>query len=711
MIRRLLLVFLIVIAIAAFFAFDLGQYFTLESLRSQQQAIDDYYRAHPVSTLAFYFLIYVLSAALALPVAVWLTLAGGAVFGLWTGVLVISFASSIGALCSFLVSRFLLRDWVQRRFSGKLRAINRGIEKDGGFYLFTLRLVPIFPFWVINVTMGLTPMRALPFYLISQLGMFPATVIYVNAGTELAKLTSTGNILSPTLVLSLTLLGLFPLIAKKTLDMLKAKRVLRGHTKPKRFDRDMVVIGAGSAGLVCAYLAAALRAKVTLIEKNKMGGDCLNTGCVPSKTLLRTSHLLHEIHNAKRYGIKNASAEFDFADIMQRVQQSITAIEPHDSVERYTALGVDVRIGDAHIVSPYHIRIDGGETLSTRNIVVATGARPFVPALSGLDSVSYSTSDTIWDLRDLPQRLVVLGGGPIGCELAQGFARLGSDVTIVEQLPQLLQHEDQDIAERVYSHLTNEGIHVHLQHRATAVEQTNSGPRLICECDGVNAAIPFDHLLIALGRKAYVTGYGLEELDVQLIGSGTLEVNDYLQTSYPNIYACGDVVGQYHFTHTASHQAWYATINALFGRFKKFRADYSVIPWATFTDPEVARVGLNEHDAKQQKIPYEVTTFNLDELDRAIVDSAAHGIIKVLTVPGKDRILGVTIVGNRASEWIVEFVSAMKHRIGLNKVLGTIHIYPTFAEANKYVAGAWKRAHAPQFALSLLEKLHRWQRG
>jgi len=709
MIRRLLLAVLIAALIGAFFIFDLQKYFSLDFLKTQQQLIDGYYQAHPARTLIIYFLVYVFASALALPAALWLTLAGGAIFGLWTGVVVVSFASSLGALLSFLVSRFLLRDWVQDRFGQKLKMINEGVKKEGGFYLLTMRLVPVFPFWVVNVAMGLTPIKALPYYLVSQLGMFPATVIYVNAGRELAKLTSSGDILSPTLFFSLSLLGIFPLVAKRSIDAIKARRVLRRYDRPRQFDRDIVVIGGGSAGLVSAYLAATLRAKVTLIEEQKMGGDCLNTGCVPSKTLLRTARLIHEIRHAERFGLDQATEKHTLANVMQKVRESITAIEPHDSVERYTKLGVDVRLGKGYILSPYEVRIKD-ETLTTRNIVVATGASPCVPKIEGLAPEHFSTSDTVWNLQQFPRKLVVMGGGPVGCELAQAFARLGSEVTIVEMLPRLLHHEDPDISERVYSSFVQEGIHVRLGQRAVAVKTDSGETRLHCASSEGDTEFLFDHLLIATGRIPHTREYGLNELGIRLTESGSIEVNDFLQTNYPNIFACGDVAGPYHFTHTASHQAWYATVNALFGSVKKFRVDYSVIPRATFTDPEVARVGLNELEAKGNGINYEVTTFDLNDLDRAIVDSTNTGVVKVLTVPGKDRILGATIVGSHASEWIVEFVSAMRHRSGLNKILQTVHIYPTFAEANKYAAGVWKRRHAPDFALRLLERYHGWRR-
>ena len=479
--------------------------------------------------------------------------------------------------------------------------------------------------------------------------------------------------------------------------------------KPKKFDRNLVVLGAGSAGLVTSYIAAAVKAKVTLIEKNLMGGDCLYTGCVPSKALIRSAKFLAHARRANEFGFKSADVEFDFADIMQRVQRVIKTIEPHDSAERYSELGVECITGEAKITSPWTVEVNG-KTLTTRSIVIAAGAHPFVPPIPGIEHVSYYTSDTIWELRELPKRLIVLGGGPIGCELAQCFTRFGSHVSQIEMLPRLLIREDTEMSELVMQRFIKEGISVLTNHKAKEFLIENDEKVLICEHQGKDVRIAFDALLVAVGRAANTTGYGLEDLGIPTTSSKTVETNEFLQTLYPNIFACGDVAGPFQFTHTAAHQAWYAAVNALFGDFKKFKVDYSVIPWATFTDPEVARVGLNEIEAKENNIPYEVTTYAIDDLDRAIADEEAHGMIKVLTVPGKDRILGVTIAGEHAGDLIAEYVSAMRNKIGLNKILGTIHIYPTLAEANKYVAGNWKRAHAPQQLLKWVEKYHTWRR-
>lgn len=480
--------------------------------------------------------------------------------------------------------------------------------------------------------------------------------------------------------------------------------------KPKQFDRNLIVIGGGSAGLVSALIAAAVNAKVTLIEKHKMGGDCLNTGCVPSKALIKSAKVASLIKRSNEFGINVSESNVDFAAVMERVQSVISKIEPHDSVERFESLGVECIEGEARITSPWTVEING-KILSALSIIIATGARPFVPPIKGIDQVDYLTSDNLWDIRELPKRLVVLGGGPIGCELTQAFARLGSQVTQIEMLPRIMIREDDEIAAMVTKRFQDEGVDIRTKHTAQEVVIRDNQKILVCEHGNQTVEIEFDEILVAVGRAANTSGFGLEELGVELNPNKTIRVNEKLQTSLPNIYACGDVAGPYQFTHTAAHQAWYATVNALFGKFKSFKVDYSVIPWATFTDPEVARVGLNEQEAKEKGIPYDVTSYGIDDLDRAITEGEDHGVVKVLTVPGKDKILGVTIIGDHAGELITEYISAMKHGFGMNKILGTIHIYPTLSEANKFAAGVWKKANAPQTLLKLVAKYHRWMRS
>lgn len=717
--RKLLLLLAVLIGVVAFFAFDLGRFFSLDFLKQSQARFAELREQQPLTLAAGFFLVYVAVTALSLPGATIVTLAGGAIFGLGWGLLIVSFASSIGATLAFLTARFLLRDSVQSRFGQRLAEVDKGIQKDGAFYLFTLRLIPVVPFFVINLLMGLTTMKAWTFYWVSQLGMLAGTAVYVNAGTQLGQLESLKGIVSPGLLGSFVLLGLFPLIARKIVEAVQKRKVYAkwAGVRPRTFDRNLIVIGAGAGGLVSAYIAAAVKAKVTLIEAHKMGGDCLNYGCVPSKALIKSAKLAHQMRHASHYGLADATPAFSFKAVMQRIHDVIAAIEPHDSVERYTGLGVEVLQGYAKLVNPWTVEValNGGGTqrLTARSIVIAAGARPFVPPLPGLNDVGYVTSDTLWDafakLDEIPKRLVVLGGGPIGCELAQSFARLGAQVTQVEMAPRIMIREDEEVSALAKASLEADGVAVLTGHKALRCELVNGEKTLVVEHGGAEKRIAFDQLLCAVGRVARLTGYGLEDLGIPT--NRTVETNEYLQTIYPNIYAAGDVAGPFQFTHTAAHQAWYAAVNALFGDVRKFKADYSVIPWATFIDPEVARVGLNEQDAKEKKIPYEVTTYGIDDLDRAIADSEAHGFVKVLTVPGKDKILGVTIVGTHAGDLLAEYVLAMKHGLGLNKILGTIHTYPTLAEANKYAAGEWKRAHQPEKLLAWVKKYHDWRRG
>lgn len=726
---RVLLLIILAAGIAAFFALGLQRYLTLDYLKAAQGEFTALYAERPLTVIAAYFGIYVAVTALSLPGALIMTLAGGAIFGLWVGTLVVSFASSVGATLAMLAARYVLRDSVKGRFGARLAEIDRGVQRDGPFYLFTLRLVPALPFFAINLLMGLTAMKAGTFYVVSQLGMLAGTLVYVNAGTQLAQITSLQGIVSPGLIGSFVLLGLFPLVAKKIVDAVKARKVYAkwADRKPARYDRNMVVIGAGAAGLVTSYIAAAVKAKVTLVEAHKMGGDCLNYGCVPSKALIKTATLVRQMRHSAEYGVKSAEWQLDFAQVMQRVERVVADIAPHDSVERYTSLGVDVVTGRATIIDPWHVKIvreNGGEqVLSTRAIVIATGAQPFVPPLPGLQEVGYLTSDTLWELREQPKHLVVLGGGPIGCELAQAFARLGTEVTQIEMAPRLMGREDEDVSAYARQVLEADGVRVLTGHKALRCERggamgqgeggegagVGEAKFIVVEAGGVEKRIPFDQLLCAVGRVARLSGFGLEELGIPV--QRTVVVNEYLETLYPNILAAGDVAGPFQFTHTAAHQAWYAAVNGLFGTFRKFKADYSVIPWVTFIDPEVARVGLNEQDAKEKGVAYEVTRYGIDDLDRAIADSAAHGWVKVLTVPGKDRILGVTIVGAHAGDLLAEYVLAMKHGLGLNKILGTIHTYPTMAEANKFAAGEWKRAHQPHALLAWVRRFHDWRRG
>jgi pyruvate/2-oxoglutarate dehydrogenase complex dihydrolipoamide dehydrogenase (E3) component/uncharacterized membrane protein YdjX (TVP38/TMEM64 family) len=697
--------------------------FDLTYLQQNYALLASAFAQNPLVFAVAFFGVYVLVTAASLPFATLLTLLAGALFGFWHGVLVVSFASSLGATLAMLMARYALSGMVLRKFGSRMDAINQGIAKDGAFYLFALRLTPVVPFFMVNALMGLTTISAWTFYWTSQLGMLALTAVYVNAGTQLASLHSLAGIASPALLGSLALAGLAPLLLKKLMqaNIYQPWRAVR----PQTFDRNLVVIGAGAGGLVTAYIAAAVKAKVTLIEAHKMGGDCLNYGCVPSKALIKSAKVAHQMKHAAQYGLQGTDAVPSFKAVMARVRALIADIEPHDSAERYTQLGVEVLQGHAKIVNPWTVEIalnDGGkQVLTTRAIVIAAGASPIVPPVAGIEHSGYLTSDTLWDafakLDDIPKRITILGGGAIGCELAQALQRLGAEVTVIEAAPRLLMREDDEVSAYARAALEADGVRVRTSHIAVRVELVEAAGVLTTKAGDVELAIPYDALVVAVGRAARLEGYGLEALGIltdkasNKTPNHTLATNDYLQTIYPNIYAAGDVAGPFQLTHAAAHQAWYAAVNALFGDFKRFKVDYRVIPAATFIDPEVARMGLNEREAVAQGVAYEVTTYGIDDLDRAIVDSAAKGFVKVLTVPGQDKILGVTIVGSHAAELIAEYILAMKHGLGLSKILGTIHIYPTFSEANKYAAGAWKRAHQPERLLAWVRRFHDWRRG
>ena len=723
--KKVVIVLIVVLVIAGFFLFGFNDLLTLQGIQSRLGQFYEWRNESPLLVGGLFFLSYVLIAAFSLPGAALMTLLAGALFGLWWGLLLASFASSVGALFAFLASRYLLRESFQSKFASKLDSINAGIEKDGGFYLFTLRLLPLFPFFLVNILMGLTTIKTWTYYWVSQIGMLAGTFVYVNAGVQLAQIESLGDIISPTLLASFALLAIFPLIAKKLLNWYKSRQVYKGWDKPKSFDRNMIVIGAGAGGLVSAYIAATVKAKVTLVEAHKMGGDCLNYGCVPSKSLIKSAKVANSMRHGEKYGLQNVEAEYDFKSVMARIQRIIATIEPHDSVERYTTLGVDVIKGYATIIDPWTVEIAVSDAdkatsiqrLTTRSIVIAAGSKPFIPPIAGLENIDYLTSDNLWEKlshqSNPPKRLVIIGGGPIGCELSQAFARLGSSVTQIERGTRLLKKEDIEVAEYAKSTLEANGVQVLVAHDAVRCERFDIdgqiSKRLTLKHNGTESVLEFDDIIIAVGRQSRLTGYGLESLGIDT--EKNIVTNDYLETKFPNILAAGDVAGPYQFTHVAAHQAWYAAVNALFGTFKKFKADYRVIPWVTFIDPEVARVGLNEQEANEKNIKYEVTRYDISDLDRAITESQAIGWVKVLTVPNKDKILGVTIVGNNAGELLAEYVLAMKHNLGLNKILGTIHTYPTMSEANKYAAGEWKRAHAPEKLLIWVEKFHNFRRS
>lgn len=709
MAKKISIIFGLVLLFVLFNQLEINQYLNFEYIKSNHSMLLEFYHSRRAMVIIVFFCGYVLVAALSLPGAAIMTILGGAIFGIFPGLLIISAASTVGALCAFLLVRLLLLDYVQHKYSHKLIKINAGIEQEGAYYLFALRLVPIMPFFLVNALMALTSIRALPYTIASMLGMLPGTFIYIFLGTNIASIDSLTGILSWPMIFSLVMLGIFPLLAKRALRWHKQYKILKQHSKPVKYDYNVVVIGGGSAGLVAAYISSQVQAKVALIESNAMGGDCLNTGCVPSKSLIKAAKIVNYQQTYNRFGLDELTVDFDFSKIMQHVKDSIDKIAPHDSIERYTKLGVECLQGQAEIIDPYRVKVKD-MLLTTKKIVIATGAKPFVPNIPGLAEVAYLTSDNIWDLKEQPKNMIVLGAGPIGLELSQAFARLGTKVSVIEMQDRILPAEDMQVSELITAKLSSI-LKIYTKHKAKAVVKKSDGNYLRVVAGEKTIDMPFDSILIALGRRANTKGLGIEKLGIDLNDNGTVRANQHLQTNYPNIYVCGDVTGPMQFTHTAGYQGTIAALNALFGYLKGFPTDYRVIPRTTFVDPEVSRVGLNEQEAIHNKIDYDVVQYDLSELDRAIVDEVDYGFVKVILAKNTDKILGVTIVSENSGELITEFVLAMKYNLGLNKILHTIHAYPTMAEANKAVAGVWRKTTTSAKTLIWLKKIFTWIRG
>lgn len=681
---------------------------SFENLKMRQLELQHWTRTHYTLAVFLYLLTYIGAAAVSLPVATVLSLAGGAVFGMLPGVLLASIGATAGGTLGFLASRFFLRDWVKARFPVRHEEFQKGIEREGSLYLITLRLTPVLPFWAINLVFGLTTMSTLVFSSVTFIGILPKLIFLVNAGGQLGEVQTLSGIMSLPVMLSLSALAIFPWLAKVALEYLRSAKIYRPFMRPSQFDYDVLVVGGGAAGLVSAYLAAALKAKVALIEKNRMGGDCLYTGCVPSKALIRSSQVAHLFRRGTEFGLQSVAPQVDFSRVFGRIQKIIEHIEPNDSVERYTGLGVDCLQGKAMIEDPFRVRL-ADRVITARNIIVATGATPIVPPIPGLMDVPHFTSETLWQLKESPGRVLVLGGGPIGCELAQAFNRLGCETSLIDKAPRLLGKEDPDVSEFILGTFRKEGIKVTLQSVVQRFEKLPTGGGKALLKNG--QIIHFDALILALGRKASVTGFGLENLQLPLRADGTLEVDECLRTRFHNVLACGDVTGPYQFTHAGSYQAGIAVLNALFAPFKYFYTDYSTMPWCTYVDPEVARLGMNETEAKAAGVEVDVHEYRMEHLDRAVCEGENRGFVKVLTEKDGSRILGVTIVGAHAGEIMAEFALAKRKNLTLNDILNTVHSYPTFAEANKFVAGIWRRRHTPARAMSFLTRFHAWRRG
>ncbi len=689
LIKKVGLIVLIIVCVIAYYRLDGNQYLNLENIKLHHQELLSAYQQNPFSFSLFYFFVYVVLVALSFPGATVLSLAGGYIFGFIKGLLIINWASTIGASVAFLMARFFFKDFLQRKFHHTFLKINQGMDREGNQYLLTLRLIPIFPFFLINILMGLTNISFWRFFIVSLIGMLPGTAVYVWAGTTLQNVNSVSDIFTSKMITIFFLVGLIPIIQSKFLIYLKQRKNYLKFSKPKKFDYNLIVIGGGAAGLVNAYIAANLKAKVLLVEESNMGGECLNYGCVPSKALISLS-------NTKKYSKTN------FAELKNEISNIIQSIAPHDSIDRYSNMGVDCEKGKANLISPFEIQING-KTFSGKKIVIATGAKPFYPTIDGLDKNKVFDYESVWKLEKLPDHLVIIGGGAIGCELALAFSKLGSKVSIIEQNA-VLASEDRDMVNHVLTGLRTSTINIFENCKIISVNHDEN--KIIFENENKITEIHFEHLLLACGKVGNTEAIS-SNLNFDLDSRNYIVVNEYLETvKYRNIYACGDVNGLKQLTNAASHQAWYTSINALFGTWKKFRIEHDFIPHAVFIEPELARVGLNELDAKRKSIEYDLYLFDASDLDRNLIERNKLGKIKVLTIKNTDQILGVTIVGEAASEILAEFVLAMKYHLGLNKVLATSHIYPSFSEQNKYVAGVWKKNSVPKYIYKILKKYH-----
>lgn len=677
----------------------------LDDLRATVAAVRARVDAHPAAAAGLFALAYVAVTALSLPLALWLTLAGGALFGHGIGIPLVALSATAGATLAFLAARHLLRDAVTRRFADRMAAIDRGVARDGWRYLLSLRLVPAIPFFAVNLAMGLTAMPLRSYVVATFVGMLPATAIYVNAGVALGRLRSPSDILTLPAAGSLVLLAALPWVARIGAGVLHRSRPAGRWTRPRRFDRNLIVIGAGAAGLVASLTAATARARVTLVEAGRMGGECLNTGCVPSKALLASARAAEAQRRGPRFGLAPAPVVVDFPAVMRRVAGVIAAIAPHDSAERYRSLGAEVLAGRARLVDPWTVEIAlaaGGTTRrSARHIVIATGSAPVVPAIEGLTTTPHVTTDTLWDrlaqMDAAPARMAILGGGAVGVELGQALQRLGSAVTLIEAGPRLLPREDPEAVALVTGRLEAEGVRILTETRALSAAPEGDGARIELAGPAGRESLRCDLLLVATGRRPRLDGIGLDDLGLDPADPG----------AWPeSLILAGDADGGPQLTHRAGASGWATAMRALAAPFWRPAVPEDGVARVVFTDPELASCGLSEAEARARGLAVETTRFDLGTLDRALADGDGdgEGIVKVLTRAGSDRILGTTIVGPHASDLAGLVVLAMRRRIGLGALQSVPFAYPTYPEALGRTGGQWRLQRLSPRLLGLAQR-------
>lgn len=649
-------------------------------------------------------------ASLGIPGALILTLLAGAVFGWKWGTVIVSVSSTAGACCAFLLSRYFFRELIGEKYSGKGKSVLDAYESKGPLFLLSLRLVPIVPYFLVNLLMGVTRIPLATFALLSAVGMFPSTMLYVKAGVNFSQIRSVSDILSKKMLLLFCFFALIPVAANWMLPRIRFWWVMRKYPKPKSFDYNFVVVGAGSAGLVAANLGARLQAKVALVERGKSGGDCLNRGCVPSKTLLAIAKGVHHRESAESVSAPYGKAKKEYTAVRRSIQRVIEQIAPHDSFERYESLGVDCFEGNAEVISPYEVKV-GEKVLTTKNVVIATGASPILPVMPGIREQGVYTSDTIWEMQDLPTRLLVLGGGAIGCELAQAFSRLGVKVTIVEKGPRILAREDERASMLLTGSLQKEGVKLFCETEAVRIDRVQEHLNVqMRRLDGSAENLEVDAVLVALGRKpnqeVFLNAKGIESLSRAAVKVDS----DLSVTTLPNFFFCGDSIGPDFFTHAAGFQGSVVALNALFGGWRKFSGTPKVMPRCIFTEPEVASVGMGEDVLKREKIPFTVCFYSWEKFDRALTEGKENGFVKVFLARGSDKILGATIVGERAGEILQQIVFAMHHGKGLGSFVNVIQPYPSYADCVRMAALAWKNNSAPKWIFPWLRDFHKWNR-
>ncbi|MBA3536096.1 MAG: FAD-dependent oxidoreductase [Tatlockia sp.] len=690
-----------------FFSLRLDKYLTFTSLRENRATLISWTKEHFFMAALLYMSCYTLAVAASVPGAVFLTLAGGFLFGVVFGTVFVIVSATLGATALFFAVRTSFGDWLAKSALSWLGRMREGFQQNAFSYLLMLRLVPLFPFWVVNIVPALLGVDAKTFIITTFFGILPGSIVYVMVGNGLSHVFEANQ--TPNLGIIFDIKVLLPLLALAALSFIPIlyKRVnpkeQKKNPKTNQIKCDLSIIGAGAGGLSVAAVAAQLGLKVVLLESGKMGGDCLNYGCVPSKSLLAAGKIAYQLRHAAQFGISSKGLEIDFKKVMQQVHAVIKVLAKNDSVERFESLGVQVIKAVARF-SGVNTLVAQDRVIEARRIVIATGSSPFKPPIPGLEDTPYLTNETIFNLTEQPKHLIVIGGGPIGCELAQAFSMLGSKITLIEGF-NLLPKDDVDCVAILRAQLKAMGIIIHEQAKVLGVEpHAHGGIKVSINQAGEKLAIRGSHLLIATGRRANVENLDLEKAGIVYSNKG-IEVNSRLQTSNRRVYALGDVVGPYQFTHMATYQAGIVLRNIAFKIPAK--VDYRAIPWVTYTLPEIAHVGLLAEEAlKHADIQF--TEWSFLENDRAQTEHSLEGKIKIIS-DKKGRVLGVTIVGAHAGELILPWVIAIREKRTLRSFTDAVSPYPTLSEISKRVAGEFYKSklfsNKTRWLVGLLKKL------